>query len=125
MFDYYGPPKATEPADYTGPKIVAILAPIFFLFAFLGHADMGLTVCIALGLAILAVKLRWDLRKHAWFWATIFVVLALNVPFFFMIRWSHGSVPTIAYTMPFGIADFLIMAGAIRLAEKLFGQRNG
>ena len=67
----YDPPRAKQSVDYTGPKIVAILSPVFFLFAFLGKADMGLTACIVLGMIILAIKIRWNLRKHVWFWATI------------------------------------------------------
>jgi hypothetical protein len=30
--------------------------------------------------------------------------------------------PTLFYTMPFGIADFLIISGALGLAEKLFSK---
>lgn len=119
MFDYY-PPDPPPSVDYTGLKILGIVLPVFLLFIFLGNADMGLTVSIALGLLIFAIKLRWNLRKHVWFWATIVLVLALHIPLFFIIHWPHTNAPTIAYTMPFGIADFLIMLGAIGLAEKIF-----
>lgn len=123
MFDYY-PPDPPPPVDYTGLKILAVVAPLFFLFVFLGKREMGLTVCIVLGLIIFAIKLRWNLRKHVWFWATIVLVLALHVPLFFIIHWPHTNAPTIAYTMPFGIADFLIMLGAIGLAEKIFKRQR-
>jgi len=112
--------EETKPADYTGLKILAIVLPVFLVFIFLGNADMGLTVTIVLGLIIFAIKLRWNLRKHVWFWATVVVVLALHVPLFFIVHWPHTSTPTIAYTMPFGVADFLITLGAIGLAEKIF-----
>ncbi|MGC2172102.1 MAG: hypothetical protein WA623_12005, partial [Candidatus Sulfotelmatobacter sp.] len=65
MFDY-DPPKAKEPADYTGLKIVAILAPVFFLITFLANADVGLAACIVLAMIMLAIKLRWNLRRHVW-----------------------------------------------------------
>jgi hypothetical protein len=120
MFDYYPPEEPPDPVDYTGLKIGGILAPVFFLITFLSNADMALTVCIVLGLVMFAIKLRWNLRKHVWFWATIAFVMALHVPLFFIAHWSQGNVPTIAYTLPFGIADFLIMLGAIGLAERLF-----
>jgi 4-amino-4-deoxy-L-arabinose transferase-like glycosyltransferase len=118
----YDPPRAKQSVDYTGPKIVAILAPVFFLFAFLGKADMGLTACIVLGMIILAIKIRWNLRKHVWFWATIIFVLALHIPLFFVVRWPQGKLPTLFYTMPLGIADFLIISGALWLAEKLLSK---
>jgi len=121
MFDYEQPPtEEKEPVDYTGPKILAILAPVFFLFVYLGKAEMGFTVIIVLGMTMLAVKLRWRLRKYVWFWATIVLILALHVPLFFLIRWPDTKVPTIAYSLPIGIIDFLLIMGAVGLAEKIF-----
>jgi hypothetical protein len=118
----YGPPKEKESVDYTGVKIGAILVPVFLLFVFLGNADMGLTACIVLGVITLAIKIHWNLRKHVWFWAIILFILALHVPLLFIVRWPQGKVPTIAYTMPLGIADFLIISGALRLAEKFLSK---
>lgn len=123
MFDYEAP-KAKEPVDYTGLKIVAILLPVFFLFVYFRNADMGLTGCIVLGMIMLAVKMRWNLRKHVWFWATIVFILALHVPLFFIVRWPQGKGPTIFYTMPLGIADFVIVMGAVGLAEKFFSKNS-
>jgi hypothetical protein len=108
--------------DYTGLKIGAILLPVFFLFVYWGKADMGLAVLIVLGVTIGAIKIRWDLRKHVWFWAIIAVILALHVPLFFMIRWPQGNVPTLFYTLPFGLIDFLIISGILGLAEKLLSR---
>src|ERR1039458_2906088 len=121
MFDYESP-KAKEPIDYTGLKIGAMVAPVFFIITFLYNADAGLAACIVSGVILFAIKLRWYLRKHLWFWAVIAVILALHVPLVFMIQWPHGHVPTLFYTMPIGIADFLIISGALRLAEKLLSK---
>jgi len=120
MFDYDQPEEQKEPVDYTGLKIVAILAPIFFLITFLANADVGLAACIVLGAIILATKIRWNLRKHAWFWGTIILILALHVPLVFLVRWPQGNTPTLFYTMPIGIADFFIILGAVGLAQRLF-----
>jgi 4-amino-4-deoxy-L-arabinose transferase-like glycosyltransferase len=121
MFDH-DPPKGKEPVDYTGLKIVGILAPVFFLITFLSNADMGLAACIVLGMVMLAIKLRWHLRKRLWFWAIIGFVLALHVPLVLMIRWPQGNAPTLFYTMPLGIADFLVISGALGLAERLLSK---
>lgn len=122
LFDYESP-KTKEPTDWTGLKIVAVLAPVFFLFIYLGKPDMGLTLMLVLGLAILAIKLHWKLRKHVWFWATILLILAAHVPLLFLVRWpEHTNVPLIAYSMPLGIADFLLIMGAINLAQKVFSK---
>jgi hypothetical protein len=121
MFDYDAP-KEKQPPDYTGLKIGAMLLPLFVLITFLANADMALAACIVLGMIIFAVKIRWNLRKHVWFWATIGFILALHIPFVLMVRWPQGNVPTLAYTMPIGIADFLITLGAIGLAQRLFSR---
>jgi hypothetical protein len=97
---------------------VAVTAPVFFLVTYLYNADAGLAACIVLGVMIFAIKLRWHLRKHIWFWAIIAVILALHVPLVFMVQWPKNA-PTIFYAMPIGIADFLIISGALRLAESL------
>ena len=124
MFDY-DPPKEKEPVDYTGVKIGAALLPVFFLITFLSNADMALAAVIILGMIIFAIKLRWHLRKHLWFWAVIGFILALHAPLVRLVRWPQGSTPTLFYTMPFGIADFLIISGALGLAEKLFSSSDG
>jgi hypothetical protein len=85
-------------------------------------ADAGLAACIVSGVVLLAIKIRWNSRKHIWFWAVIAVVLALHVPLVFIVRRPQGSVPSLFYTMPIGIADFLIISGALSLAEKLFSK---
>jgi hypothetical protein len=81
---------------------------------------VGLAACIVLGMIILAIKIRWNLSKHVWFWGTIIFILALHVPLVFLVRWPQGNVPTLFYTMPIGIADFFIILGAVGLAERLF-----
>lgn len=123
MFDY-DPPKKKESADYTGLKIVAILAPVFFLITFLANADMALAACIVLGMIMLAVKIRWNLRRHLWFWATVIFILVLHVPLVFMVQWPQGKGPTLIYTMPIGILDFLIILGAVGLAERVFSKKS-
>lgn len=120
MFDYDEPPKEERTTDYTGPIIVAILAPVFLLFVFLDKVDMGLTACIVLGMTLLAIKLRWKLRNHLWFWVIIIFMLALHVPLMLFARWPQGNVPTLVYALPLGIVDFFIILGAIGLVEKLF-----
>ena len=96
------------------------MAPVLFLITFLSNADIGLAACIVLGMVMLAIKLRWYLRKHFWFWAIIGSILALHVPLVLKVRWQQGNVPTLFYTMPLGIADFLIISGALALAERFF-----
>jgi hypothetical protein len=71
---------------------------------------------------MVAIKIRWNLRKHVWFWAIIAVILALHVPLVFVVRWPQGNVPTLFYTFPFALIDFVIISGALKLAEKLLSK---
>jgi hypothetical protein len=123
MFDYESP-RPKEPTDYTGLKITAMVAPVFFLVTFLYNADAGLAACIVLSVILFAIKIHWTLRKRVWFWPIIAIILALHVPLAFMVRWPQGNAPTLFYTMPIGIADFLIISGALRLAEKFFSTNS-
>ena len=46
MFDYDPPEdEEKEPTDYTGLIFAAILAPVFFLFIYLGKPDMRYHQC--------------------------------------------------------------------------------
>ena len=106
--------------DYTGVIIAAILLPVFLLFYFLGQEEMGRSVFIVLGMTMIAIRVRWDLRKRFWFWAIIVLLLLLHIPLLFLFRWPygyHGWLPAIG-TLPIGLADVLIILGAVHLVEK-------
>jgi len=123
MFDYEAP-KEKGRADWSGTIIGAMLLPVLFFFIYLGKAEVGFTACIVLAMFMIAVRLRWELRRYAWFWGTIAFVLLLHIPLLFVIHWPQSNVPTIAYSLPLGIADFLLISGAISLAQKVFA-KNG
>ena len=106
--------------DDTGLKLLGILIPVFLIFIFFGHREMGLTFVLVLGMVLLAIKLQWRLRKHAWFWTTVAVVLALHIPLFLLIRWPETKAPISALAFPFAVLDFLIVSGVLRVAANLF-----
>jgi hypothetical protein len=120
--DEQSPTERQGRADWTGTIIGALLVPVFFFFVYLGKPEMGFNVCIVLGMVMLAVKLRWKLRRHAWFWGVIALIFALHIPFLFIVRWPQTQIPTIAFSLPLGIVDFLLISGAIGLAEKVFSR---
>ena len=121
MFDYEAP-KEARPTDYSGTIIGVMLLPVLFLFIYLGKAELGFTTCIVLAMFMIAVRLRWKMRRHIWFWAAIIFGLILHVPFLFLVHWPQSNVPTIVYSLPLGAADFLLITGAISLAQKVFSK---
>jgi hypothetical protein len=118
----YEAPKEKRSADWSGTIIQLSLSPLFFLFVYLGNAEMGFATVIVLGMIILAIKLRWKLRMHIWFWATIVLVLLLHVPLVLLVHWQQSNTPKIVW--PLGFVDFLLISGALGLAEKLFSKRS-
>ena len=129
MFELLEEPEEKKPTDYTGLKIATALAPVFLLFVYLGKVDMGLAVFIVLGMAIFAIKIRWNLRKHFWFWATISFVLALHVYLLFFVRLPQGWLAGLGKLhaiglLPIGVAELLLILGAVELAEKLFSNNS-
>jgi hypothetical protein len=121
MFDFEAP-KEKSTTDWSGTIIGLLLLPVLFFFIFIGKAELGFTACIVLGMSVIAVRLRWKLRKHVWFWATIALILLLHIPLLFIVRWPKSNAPTIAYSLPLGIADFLLIISAINLAQRVFSK---
>jgi hypothetical protein len=106
--------------DYTGLIILALVAPVYVLFIYLGKEELGRSVAIVLGMTMIAVRVRWGLRRRLWFWAIIVSLLALHFPLLFLFRWPHGYhgwLPAVG-TLPIGLADVLIILGAVHLVEK-------
>lgn len=104
--------------DYTAVIILAIVAPVFFYFRHLGREDAGFNAAVCLGMCLVAVRIRWDLRNRLWFWGVVAFVLALQVPLIFVIQWPHVWIPGLAL-LPVGLADVAITLGAVRLVEKV------
>ena len=80
--------------------------------------DVGRTASLVLGMALLAVALRWDLRKHVWFWATVIGLYALHLPLILKFRWPDRWISGVEL-MPYGLGDLLITLGCVWLVEKL------
>ena len=108
-----GPHRRT---DWTGPIIVLILSPVLLFFIYIGKGDLGRSVAVGLGMILLAIRARWDLRGHAWFWATVVFVLALHIPLFLVIRWPPGWTPGVV-VWPFAVVDVVVILGTVRLVE--------
>lgn len=123
MFDFDAP-KEKRSTDWSGTIIGISLLPVFLVFVFLGKAEMGFTACIVLGASMGAVRFRWQLRRHVWFWATIILILALHIPLLFLVRWPDSNVPTLVYSLPLGLVDALLIMGALSLAEKIFSENS-
>ena len=94
-----------------------MMVSAFLIFGHFGRVDLALPVCICTGAIMCAVIMRWDLRKRSWFWATVVLVFLLHIPLILMVPFPHMTGNRITL-LPFGFADYLIFAGAVRFVEK-------
>ena len=124
MFEQMAEPKEKKPTDYTGVIVGVIVVPVVLLFIHLGKEDVGRSVSIGLVTTLIAIRIRWDLRKHFWFWGTIVVLSLLQLPLVFALRWPSGWIPAIG-TLPIALVDCLVILGGVRLVEKLMTKNKG
>ena len=92
--------------------------PILFLFCFMGKWETGIGAWICSGLVLLAVRSRWDLRVHAWFWVAVTLALFIQIPIVLLIPWNNRNLTGISL-LPVAVLDYGLVYGCIKLAERL------
>jgi hypothetical protein len=97
-------------------------SPAMLLFCLVGKWETGIGAWICGGLVILAVKVRWDLRKHLWFWMAVTLAFILQIPIVVLIPWDNRSLTGISF-LPVAALDYGLAYRCIRLAE-LLTKRN-
>jgi len=109
-------PEEKNTTDYSGVIIFAMMLPVYFLVKYFENPDIALSACICLGMNLLAIRIRWELRKCFWFWVIIVLALALQVPLVLMIPWPNITINRITL-LPIGVAVLGITLGAVKFVE--------
>jgi hypothetical protein len=99
---------------FLGSILVGLLFYHFGILALARPIGYSLIVIVA------AISMRWQLRRHVWFWITVTVIAALHVPLILFIPWTTRWIPAILF-VPICAGDLAVMLGVIKLVEKLFG----
>jgi len=73
-----------------------------------GRFDLARPSLISAGMIAIAIALRWKLRRHVWFWITMVILAALDLPLILFIPWTTKWIPAIVI-VPFGIADLYVI----------------
>lgn len=107
--------------DYTGLIIIAAMLPLVLYFRHIGKFDLGLNIGMCLGVNMVAIRFRWNLKGYVWFWAAMVLVTAVEMPLVLMIHWPSGWVPGVAL-LPIALIVYVVAIGAVQLAQKLFGK---
>lgn len=95
-------------------------SPILIVFAVLGKIWLGFGAWMCTGLVLLVVRVRWDLRKHAWFWATIIFAELLQMPLVVLLPWNDRSFTWIIF-LPVAALDYGLVYVCVKWIEKLRG----
>ena len=91
----------------------------FIPFLVFNKPEIGLVVCISLAMVLIAVRATWDLHNESWYWLTTAFALAIQAPLIFHFPWSNRAYRGTAL-LPFGMFEFLLIWGFIKLAAKTF-----
>jgi hypothetical protein len=115
------PPKLTAGIAYL---IALCSSPIMVIFWILYSLGTGIGAWICFTFVLLVVRIRWDLRRHAWFWITIALALLLQIPLVLLIPWNSRNLTWIIL-LPVAALDYSVVYGCVRLAEKLMKREHG
>lgn len=96
-----------------------LLALIFVHFR---RFDLARPSLISVGMIAIAIALRWGLRRHVWFWATMALIAALHIPLIVFVPWTTQWVPAVVIA-PVGMADLYAMLWVLSIVGK-FMQGN-
>lgn len=99
--------------------VILCMIPPFVLFAFLGHdPGRGRAASGSVIVIMYAARAFWDLRKHAWFWVTLTVVIAIHVLLILLIPWTSKSYPG-TLLLPVAAVDYGIVYVIFKLIERV------
>jgi hypothetical protein len=95
-----------------------LLGLLFFEF---GRLDLARPSLVTAATVVLAIIMRWKLKRHVWFWITMIVLAALHVPLILFIPWTTKWIPAFVI-IPIGMADLYIMLWVISVVAKSKGE---
>jgi hypothetical protein len=94
-----------------------VCALIVWLFDHLGRFDLARPALYSIGMLGVAVAIKRRLRRQAWFWISMTVIVALHVLLVLFVPWSTKWVPAIVI-IPIGIADLYLILAILSVVEK-------
>lgn len=103
--------------------MVICVLPVYFFVAHFADDGRALVASDCAGIIVVAVGYFWDLRRHTWFWVTMTLIVFLHVLLVLVLpppvkQWNYVHWNWVQM-LPFGVLDFGIAYGIIRLVEKV------
>lgn len=103
---------------------VIVTWPLYFLFSHFGEPGNGRAAWLCLGMLLIAIKVRWELHRHSWFWGTVVLIALAEIPMVVLVPWTSKWIPAIVM-LPFCIVDCLAILWAIQTVEKWMAPTGG
>ncbi|MHB1937685.1 MAG: hypothetical protein ACYCOR_13995 [Acidobacteriaceae bacterium] len=114
--------KSRSKLTRTAALLAMLLAsPVFLFFIYLHKVEEGIGAWICAGIVVVSIIVRWDLRSSVWFWVAISIGALLQVPFVLFVPWTNRYMSFVSF-LPFGLLDYALVYGCIKLAEKVMGR---
>jgi hypothetical protein len=96
---------------------------LFFLFDHFGKLTIARPTLYSVAVIVITIAMRWKLRGHVWFWATMAFLASLHVPLILFIPWTTKWIPALV-VIPIGIADSYAMLWVVSVIGKFMGKQK-
>ena len=103
--------------------LIAYEIPLFFLFLAFDRPELGVSTCVCVAVLLIALRSTWKLHGYVWYWIAVAISIGAQVPFIRYVPWTNHAYRGTAL-LPFGLADYLVVWGCIKLAEKISKPRG-
>jgi hypothetical protein len=90
---------------------------IAFVFGHLGKLSLARPTIVSIIILVSAGWMKWQLRRHAWFWGTMAIFAAIHTTLILSVHWTADWVPVIII-IPIGIGDLYVMLAIISFVGK-------
>jgi hypothetical protein len=82
--------------------------PLPWLFDHFGRLNLMLPIWNSVAVLGFMFVLKWKLRRYAWFWITMTLIVVLHVPLILFVPWGTRWVPALAIAV-IDSADFCLI----------------
>jgi hypothetical protein len=93
---------------------------LLILFDHFGKLTLARPTMTSAAMVIIAIAMRWKLKRHLWFWITMIVLAALHVPLILFVPWTTKWIPAFLI-IPIGMADLYLMLWVLSVVGKFMG----
>jgi hypothetical protein len=102
--------------------VIVVSGVAVWAFKHFGKDDLALPLWSGIAALLLTVATKWSLRRRAWFWIAMSVLVAAHVPAVVLaVQWRNW-VSVKAYVL-LVLFDWLVMIWILGLVGKIKGER--